>query len=196
LDKIHIAWVGSKENTVHQGKIVTDYIAETGLSEVEALTNLLQEERLAVLLVFREGDDGLVYPFLKHDLYMMGTDGIYQPDGMIHPRQYGSATRLLGPLVRDEKLFTLEEAVHKLSGRAAERFGLKDRGIIKEHAFADLVIFNPETIRDRATLTDPHQYGIGIETVIVNGVPIVENSLPVERLQSPYPGRSLRANWS
>ncbi len=195
LDRIHIAWVGSKENTKHQGKIVSDYIAETGLSEVEALTNLLQEERLAALLVFREGDDRLVHPFLKHDLYMMGTDGIYQPDGMIHPRQYGSSGRLLGPLVRDEKLFSLEEAVRKLSGFAAERFGLTDRGILKENAFADVVVFNPQTIRDQATLTDPHQYCLGIETVIVNGVTIVENSTPVDRLKFPYPGRSLRASW-
>ncbi len=116
LDRIHIAWVGSKENSIHQGKLVSDYIAESGLSEVEALTNLLHEERLAVLLVFREGDDRLVHPLLQHDLYMMGTDGIYQPESMIHPRQYGSAGRLLGPLVRDAKLFSLEEAVHKLSG--------------------------------------------------------------------------------
>lgn len=196
LDRIHIAWVGSKENSRHQGKLVTDYIAETGLSEVEALTNLLHEERLAALLVFREGDDRLVHPFLKHDLYMMGTDGIYQPDGMIHPRQYGSSGRLLGPLVRDERLFTLEDAVRKLSGYAAERFGLKDRGILKENAFADVVVFNADTVGDQATMTDPHQYCVGIESVVVNGTVIVENSLPVDRLNAPYPGRPLRASWS
>ncbi len=193
LDRIHIAWVAGKENSIHQGMLVSDYIAQTGLSEEEALTNLLQEERLAVLLVFREGDDKLVLPLLQHDLYMMGTDGIYHPDGVIHPRQYGSAGRLLGPLVRDEKLFTLEAAVHKLSGRAAERFGLKDRGKIQENAAADVVVFDPETISDRATMTDPHQHCVGMETVIVNGVVIVENATPVETLQAPYPGRSLRA---
>jgi N-acyl-D-amino-acid deacylase len=196
LDRIHIAWVSSKENARHQGKLLTDYIAETGLSEVEALTNLLHEERQAVLLVFREGDDRLVYPLLKHDLYMMGTDGIYQPDSVIHPRQYGSAGRLLGPLVREEKLFSLEEAVYKLSGHAAGRFGLKDRGLIKENAFADLVVFDPETIRDQATMTDPHQYGIGISAVVVNGVVIVENATPAEQLKAPYPGKALRAEWS
>ncbi|HUG70922.1 MAG TPA: D-aminoacylase [Pirellulaceae bacterium] len=195
LDRIHIAWVNSKENSKHQGKLVTDYIAETGLSEVEALTNLLHEERLAVLLVFREGDDRLVHSLLQHDLYMMGTDGIYQPDGVIHPRQYGSAGRLLGSCVRDLKLFPLEAAVHKLSGRAAERFGLQDRGVLKEKAHADIVVFNPETISDQATLTDPHQYCIGMNTVIVNGVVIVENAVPVDQLRAPYPGRSLRASW-
>jgi len=193
LDRIHIAWVGSKENSMHQGKIVSEYITETGLSEALALTNLLQEERLAALLVFREGDDRLVYPLLKHDLYMMGTDGIYQPDGVIHPRQYGSAGRLLGPLVRDEKLFTLEEAVHKLSGKAADRFRLKDRGVIQENAAADVVVFDPETVCDRATLSDPHQFCTGIEIVIVNGTVIVRDSAPLEDLQAPFPGQTLRA---
>jgi N-acyl-D-aspartate/D-glutamate deacylase len=127
---------------------------------------------------------------------MMGTDGIYQPDGMIHPRQYGSAARLLGPLVRDEKLLSLEQAVHKLSGRAATRFGLKDRGILRENALADLVVFDPETIRDQATLTDPHQYCTGMETVIVNGVPIIENATPIENLKAPFPGRALRAEFA
>ena len=193
LDRIHIAWVGSKENTPHQGKLLTEYIADTGLSEAEALTNLVHEERLAVLLVFREGDDRLVHPLLQHDLYMMGTDGIYQPDGVIHPRQYGSSGRLLGPYVRDEKLFSLEDAVSKLSGRAAARFGLKDRGLIRENAMADLVVFDPETVGDQATMTDPHQYCTGILGVVVNGVVIVENATPVEGLSAPYPGRALKA---
>lgn len=196
LDQIHIAWVASKENSIHQGKVVADYIAETGLSEEEAMANLLQDERLAVLLVFREGDDRLVHPLLQHDLYMMGTDGIYQPDGVIHPRQYGSAGRLLGPYVRDEKLFSLETAVHNMSGKPAQRFGLQDRGVLKENAAADVVIFNPETVSDQATMTDPHQYCTGLETVIVNGTVIVQDSTPVESLGPNYPGRSLRASWT
>jgi N-acyl-D-amino-acid deacylase len=193
LDQIQIAWVAGKENSVHQGTLLSDYIDQTGLTDAEALTNLLLEERMAVLLVFLEGDDRLVHPFLQHDLYMMGTDGIYQPDGPIHPRQYGSAGRLLGPLVRDEKLFSLEQAVYKLSGNAAARFGLTDRGVLRESAAADVVVFDPQTITDRATLSDPHQHTVGIETVIVNGTVIIRNATPVETLQAPYPGRALHA---
>ncbi len=192
LEQIHIAWVGSKENSVHQGKLLSDYIQEMGLTDGEAMTNLLQEERLAVLLVFREGDDRLVHPLLQHDLYMMGTDGIYQPDGVIHPRQYGSSGRLLGPLVRDAKLFSLEEAVQKMTSRPAERFGLKNRGLLKPNTAADVVVFDPNTITDRATFDDPHQLCKGIETVIVNGVVIVQNETPVETLIAPYPGRVLK----
>lgn len=191
LDKIHIAWTFSKDNARHQGKLLSDYVAEMNLPPEEALCNLLIEERLAVLLVFNQGDDRLVHPFLAHDLYLMGTDGIYFDEGVIHPRMYGSAARLLGPCVRDWKLFSLEDAVYKLSGGPAARFGLTDRGTIRTGAFADIVVFDSETIQDRATYTDPHQYSIGIDHVLVNGVPIVTNGQPVEGLAEPLPGRAL-----
>lgn len=192
LDAIQIAWVQSKENARHQGKLLSDYVEEMRLPPADALCNLLLEERLAVLLVFIEGDDPLVRPFLQHDLYMMGTDGIYFEDGVIHPRMYGSAARLLGPCVRDLNLFSLEDAVYKLSGAAAARFGLKDRGMIHAGHFADLVIFDPQTIVDRATYTDPHQYSVGVEHVLVNGVPIIADGACVENITSPLPGRALR----
>jgi N-acyl-D-amino-acid deacylase len=105
LDTIHIAWVAGAENKSHQGKNLSDYVAEIGLPPADALCNLLIEENLAVLLVFHYGDDRLIGPFLAHDKYMMGSDGIYHPDGAIHPRQYGSAPRLLGPCVRDWQLY-------------------------------------------------------------------------------------------
>ncbi|MEO1996692.1 MAG: amidohydrolase family protein, partial [Planctomycetaceae bacterium] len=104
LEKIRIAWVGSTENKRLQGLRLRDYVDETRQSPEDALLDLLIEERCAVLLVFEEGDDRLGDPFLQHDLYMMGTDGILAADGYIHPRQYGSVGRLLGPLVRDRGL--------------------------------------------------------------------------------------------
>ena len=192
LDKIHIAWTLTKENARHQGKLLSDYVAETGLPAEEALCNLLIEERLAVLLVFNQGDDRLVHPFLAHELYLMGTDGIFFEEGIIHPRMYGSAARLLGPCVRDWKLFSLEEAVHKLSGGPAARFGLVDRGTIRPGALADLVVFDPATVQDRATYSDPHQYSAGVEQVLVNGVRVIAEGRPVEDLSPPLPGRALR----
>ncbi len=192
LDQLHIAWVTSKENTRHQGKLVSKYVEQTGLPAEEALYDLLLEERLAVLAVFHQGDDSLVRPLLQHDLYMLGSDGIFCDDGVIHPRQYGSAARLLGPCVRDLKLFSLEEAVHKLSGRAAERFGLHNRSVIREGNFADVVVFDAQTVTDRATLENPHQYCVGIETVLVNGVPIIRSGAPVESIADPLPGRYLQ----
>lgn len=191
LDRLQIAWFPGKENSCWQGKSLREFVDASGLSAAEALLDLLIEERLAGLLVFDEGDDRLVYPFLQHDLFMMGTDGIYCADGPVHPRVFGSVGRFLGPLVRDLKLNSLENAVHKMTGYSANRFRLPERGTVTEGAFADLTIFNAETITDHATFAAPRQRTTGIETVIVNGRIVVESAEPVEA-ECP-PGRFLKA---
>jgi len=122
---------------------------------------------------------------------MMGSDGIYHEHAAVHPRVYGSAGRLLGPMVRDRKLFSLEEAVQKMTGIPAKRFGLTDRGVLKENAFADVVVFDAATVTDRATYEQPRQSCYGIEQVIVNGVPIVTDSQPVSLEGRTCPGRRL-----
>ncbi len=188
LETTYIAWVLSTENRGHQGKTLAAYIDEIDLPPGEALANLLIEENLDVLLVLHQGDEALIEPMLSHACYMMGSDGIYHEDGLVHPRQYGSATRLLGPCVRDRKLFSLEEAVHKLSAKPAERFGLVKRGILQEGYFADVIIFNPEIVCDKATYTNPHQYSVGVAQVLVNGQPIIQAGQAIENL----PGRALK----
>lgn len=192
LDRLRIAWVQSRENAHWQGRTVVEYIDEMSVSPADALLNLLIEERLAVLLVFDEGDDRLIEPFLKHDLFMLGSDGIYFPDGAVHPRAYGSSGRLLGPMVRDRKLFSLEDAVYKASTHAAKRFRLEGRGVIEPGAFADIIAFDPDRITDHATYDDPNRFTEGIEAVVVNGVPVVAQGQPLA-LSSP-PGRFLRTS--
>ena len=194
FDHTHIAWLPGVENARFIGKSVSEYIETVGKAPEDALCDLLIEERLAVLLVFHHGDDELISPFLAHDLYMMGSDGVYFPDGQVHPRVYGSAPRLLGPCVRDQKLFSLEQAVHKLSGRPAERFGLRDRGRVAEGHYADLVVFDPVTIVDRATYENPHQFPDGMDSVIVNGVPVIRGGVAVDPLPDVLPGRALKFN--
>lgn len=193
LDKLHIAWVPGKENSRHQGKLVSEYIAETGLPAEEALLNLLIEERLSVLLVFHEGEDSWCWPMLQHDCCLIGTDAIDHEGGVVHPRMFGSANRLLGSLVRDRKLFTLEEIVAKLSGSSAKRFRIPERGLLRENFFADVVVFDPKTITDRATLQDPRQLSVGIEHVLVNGRPILDGGKPVSIPADQLPGRSLKS---
>ncbi|QDU02932.1 D-aminoacylase [Gimesia chilikensis] len=192
ISAIQIAWVLTEKNKQHQGKMLSQYVEETGLPKEEALIKLLIEEEMAVLLVFNMGDDRLVDPVLQHDLYMMGTDGIYMDGGVIHPRQFGSAARILGPCVRDHKLFSLEDAVYKLSGCAAQRFGMEKRSILKQGNYADIVVFDPETIQDNATYSDPQQYSTGIEYVLTNGVPIVHNNQPLDIKSETLPGRYVR----
>jgi N-acyl-D-aspartate/D-glutamate deacylase len=86
-----------------------------------------------------------------------------------HPRGWGSYPRILGRYVRDEKLLSLETAVHKMTGAPAARVGLRDRGLIKEGMFADITVFDPANVIDRATFESPNQYPAGIEYVLVNG---------------------------
>ena len=122
---------------------------------------------------------------------MIGSDGIYQDGGIVHPRVYGTAPRIIGPCVRDRKLFTLEEAVAKLTAKSADVYGLKDRGRVVEGGLADLVVFDADTVTDRATYEDPHQTADGIDLVVVNGEVLLENGQPVD-FDGPMPGRTLR----
>jgi dihydroorotase/N-acyl-D-amino-acid deacylase len=105
--------------------------------------------------------------------------GGYDPAGagekrLVHPRSYGTYPRVLGKYVRDENLLTLEEAVRKMTSAVAARLGIRDRGFLREGSFADIVIFDPETIADRATFTDPHQLSVGVHDVWVNGTRVLK----------------------
>lgn len=195
LERCRLAWLGSKVNSCWLGRSLADYVEASGCPAADAICNLLIEENLAVLCVLPHGNDDhhLVEPFLVHAKFMLGSDGIFHADGTIHPRQYASAPRILGPLVRDRKLFTLEEAVRKLSGWPACRFGLTDRGEVRPGAFADLVVFDPDTIADRATFQQPHQLSVGVKHVLVNGVAVIADAAPVEPFApGAWPGRALR----
>jgi N-acyl-D-amino-acid deacylase len=155
------------------------------------LIDLLIDSNLATLMVVGPFEkDQLVEPLIQHDLALLGSDGIYFPGGHVHPRVYGSAGRWLGPLVRDRRVHTLEAAVHKASGKSAARFSLADRGVIREGAFADLIVFDPATVADRATYADPRQESVGFEHVLVNGCPL-DGPLD-ERPADTLPGRWLK----
>lgn len=190
LDQIQIAWLPSKNNAALQGQSLAAVCANQHPGSV--LSDLLIEEGLAVLLVFRHENDDLVDDFLRHDRFMLGSDGIYFTDGFVHPRVYGSAARILGPCVRDKHLFSLEDAVHKMTGFPAARFGLHGRGTLQAEHYADVVVFDADTIVDRTTYREPHQYSAGVEHVLVNGVPVVRGSAPVVLAKHDMPGRALR----
>ena len=110
---------------------------------------------------------------------MIGTDaGGFDPERstrLVHPRAYGSYPRILGKYVRQESVLRLEDAVRKMSWAVAQSLGVRDRGLLKEGSFADVIIFDPETIADRATFTQPHQLSVGVRDVWVNGVRVLRD---------------------
>ncbi|MBN3582920.1 D-aminoacylase [Algoriphagus aestuarii] len=127
--------------------------------------------------IYHAMDEKDVENIMKHPMTMIGSDGrLSSPgDGHPHPRAYGTFPRVLGYYVREKNILSLPEAIHKMTGLSAQRIGLKDRGLIKEGFFADITIFDPKTIIDKSTFTDPHQYPEGIEFVLVNGILEIEN---------------------
>lgn len=125
-------------------------------------------------------DEQDVRRIMVHPQTMIASDGrLSSPgDGHPHPRAYGTFPRVLGEYVRTQKLLSLETAVHKMTQMPAQRLGLTDRGVLKVGAYADVVVFDAATVKDQSTFTEPHQYPVGIETVIVNGTVSVQDSKP------------------
>ena len=192
LERITIAWTASRDSVKWRGRTLADYVRESGKPRADALCELLLDEHFAVTMVLDAGDDRQVEPFLKHPKQMTASDGIFFVDGTVHPRVYGTATRTIGPMVRDRKLYSLEEAVYKLSGFPAARFGLTDRGLIREQFAADLVVFDPATVTDRATYERPHQLSAGVDFVLVGGRVVMAHGKPVALGDGELPGRALR----
>ncbi len=179
------------------GTNLAQFVERRGKPVEEALIDLLIDSNLATLMVVGPYDkDHLVEPLIAHDLAILGSDGIYFPGGHFHPRVFGSAGRWLGPLVRDRKVHALEAAMHKASGKAATRFGLADRGVIRQGAIADLIVFDATDITDRATYDRPQQECVGIETVLVNGRPILTGGNIMDFDAGNLPGRRLRARYN
>jgi dihydroorotase/N-acyl-D-amino-acid deacylase len=157
-----------------EGKTLKDWAAERGLEPTPINgARLVIEAELAggANAIYHVLDESDVKRIMAHPQTMIASDGrLSQPgDGHPHPRAYGTFPRVLGRYVRDERVLTLEQAVHKMTGMPAARLGVQDRGILRVGAFADIVVFDPATVADRATFAEPHQYPVGIDYVIVNG---------------------------
>ena len=127
---------------------------------------------------------------MQHPMTSIASDGpitLFNV-GSPHPRTYGTFTRVLGRYVRDRNILSLEEAIRKMTSLPAQVLSISKRGLLKEGYFADITIFDPRTVIDKATFEEPHQYAVGINTVLVNGVIVVENGLH----NGNRPGRVLR----
>jgi len=178
-----------------QGKTVAEIAAARHQDQIETVFDIVLAEKGhrtdAVYAIMDEPD---VQAAMKQWWVAVNTDfGGVAPDGPLgtqsaHPRAYGTFPRILGHYSRDLKLFPLEFAVRKMTSLAAQRVGLADRGLVKPGMYADITVFNPATVIDRATFEQPHQTSAGIEYVLVNGKAVLRKG----QLTSERPGRGLR----
>jgi N-acyl-D-aspartate/D-glutamate deacylase len=172
-DEILIASVKSARNKVCEGKSLQQ-IAEMRQEEpLESVFNLLLDEECAVAMIMFTMAEEDVRTVMRHPTTMIGTDGIWS-HGKPHPRIYGTYPRILGTYVREQRLLSLEEAVRKMTSFPAQKFGLWKKGIVREGMDADLIIFDPDTIAERSTFQEPHQYPAGLPYVILNGQVVVD----------------------
>lgn len=141
-------------------------------------------------MIFHVMDEADVRRIMKHPMTMIASDGALSKPGadVPHPRNYGTFPRVLGEYVRVQKVLTLETAVNKMTGMPAKRLGLGDRGCIREGCAADITVFDPATVADKGTFTEPHQYPVGIEWVLVGGQPVVADG----KMTSARAGQVLR----
>lgn len=153
-----------------EGRMLTDIAAEKGWDLAEAVRRVVTgprgKETICIQFIIDEAD---VETNLGHPRMMVGSDGIPALQGSPHPRLFGTMPRVLAHYVRDRGVLTLEEAIRRMTSLPCERFGLAGRGVVKEGTWADLVLFDPATVRDTATYDDPKREPEGIAMVVVNG---------------------------
>ena len=177
---VMITSVSKEEHQVHIGKRVSEIVAESKEDPFEFVRQLLINENGSVGMVGFGMSEEEIKSVLTHPLVMIASDGgaaaTYGPlsETTPHPRYYGTFPRVLGKYCRDDRFFDLPTAVHKMTGMPAQRLGLKDRGKVDVGLAADLVVFNPDTVIDRADFMNPHQYAQGIDYVLVNGAVVID----------------------
>ena len=177
-----------------EGKTIDEIGRAQGKDPLDALIDLVIADRANTGRVSFTMNEEDVRAALRHPLVSMCTDsGAHAEDGILaqeksHPRAWGSAARILGRYVRDEKLLPLEEAIRKMTSLPASRMRLTDRGIVRPGMAADLVVFDPARVRERSTYDDPTHYSEGLPYVAVNGKLVVDGG----RITGARPGRALK----
>lgn len=180
------------ENRAYAGKRLAGIMAARGKDWIETAMDLISSEGTRVeTIYFLMSEENIALqlrqPWMKFGTDAGGIDPAAAKD-LAHPRAYGNFTRVLGKYVRDERVIPLEDAIRKMTSAAARRLSLTDRGELREGAFADIVIFDPQTVADRATFENPHQTSVGVRDVFVNGVAVLRNGTHT----GEKPGRIVR----
>jgi len=193
-DGVMVSTVLDPDLRKYEGMTLTEIGRATGKDPRDAVIDLVLADKGETSVITSIMDEADVRTALKHPLVGVGTDsGAKATDGKLsesksHPRAWGTFPRILGRYVRDERLLTLEEAVRKMTSKAAARVHLSDRGVLRPGLAADITIFDADAIRDVSTFEDPTRYAVGVKHVFVNGRRVVaDGAITAER-----PGRPLR----
>ncbi|MDU2063501.1 MAG: D-aminoacylase [Sporomusaceae bacterium] len=183
---IMLSTVFTEKNKELEGKTIEELAELLGKDPYSVVFDLLVEERGRIQIVLHMMQEADLQAILRHPLSSIGSDGMSMANkgvlstGKPHPRAFGTRARVLAKYVREEGLLTVEEAVKKMSYMPAKRLGLKDRGVLAEGNFADLLIFDPAKVSDQATYQDSKQYSVGFDTVIVNGAVALQDGVEQE----------------
>jgi N-acyl-D-amino-acid deacylase len=192
-DKILLVGFKSEKLKPLTGKSLADVAKMRGKDPVETIMDLLAEDESRIESIYFVMSEENVRKKMATRWISFGSDEASQaPEGVFlkanpHPRAYGNFARVLGKYVREEKVISLGEAIRRLSALPATNLGLDHRGFLKEGMFADVVIFDPATIADRATFAEPHQYAVGMKQVFVNGTQVIKDG----EHTGATPGRAL-----
>jgi len=175
------------------GKTLAEVARMRGKDPIDTAMDLIAEDESRIgTLYFIISEDNIKKELAKPWISFGSDEASQAPEGVFlksnpHPRAYGNFARVLGKYVRDEKVIPIKEAIRRLSGLPATNLGLDHRGFLKEGMFADVVVFDPATIADRATYEKPHQYAVGVKHVFVNGVQVLKDG----EHTGAKPGRAL-----
>jgi N-acyl-D-amino-acid deacylase len=179
-DNVWIMWVESDDNKDYEGKSLATLAEERGRDPFDVAADLIlaEEGHVTALYIGVSGDlheEWALRQIIQHADASIETDAFSLGRGKAHPALYGAFPRVLGQYVRDEKLLSLEDAVRKMTSLAAERLRIPQRGTVREGCWADLTVFDPATIGDRATYEQPAERPAGIDYVLVNGTVVVDH---------------------
>jgi N-acyl-D-amino-acid deacylase len=180
-DRVVISSCSLEKNKILEGKSVQSCADDLNVTPFEFIRNVLIEEDNRVSMIGFAMDEDNLKKVLSSPHVMIGSDGdAVAPTGKLsvgkpHPRYYGTFPRVLGKYAREEKIFDLATAVNKMTHMPAAKLGLQKRGLIEKDYYADIVLFNPDTVIDNASFTNPHQFPTGIDYVIVNGKITIQN---------------------
>ncbi len=189
-DRLYNNWLTNftrPENAKYDGRLITDIAEMRGQDPADALFDLLVEENLGISTVGLGTNPQTLPDFVSHPMGMIASDAILFGEHP-NPRTYGCFPIVLAEFVRAEKHLRLPEAIRKMTSFPAQRLGLPDRGLLRDGFKADIVLFNPDTVKTYATKDDPKHYPVGIDYVIVNGQVVIDNGENTGAL----PGRALR----